>query len=430
MIIRPKVRGFVCVTAHPTGCAANVQEQIDYVKNQPPVEGGPKNVLVLGASTGYGLASRIAAAFGCGANTLGVFFERPSERGRTATPGWYNSIAFEKQAKAAGLYASSLNGDAFSKEIKEQALERIKTDMGKIDLVVYSLAAPRRTDPETGEVYRSTLKPIGTDYSNKYLDTDRRTIQEAHLEAATDEDIRNTVKVMGGEDWELWIQALKDADLLADGCKTVAYDYIGPQVTWPVYKEGTIGRAKIDLRRAKAAINESLEAIQGKAHVAVNKAVVTQASSAIPGVNLYITILFKIMKERGGHEGCIEQMSRLFNDRLYNSSDVPVDELGLIRMDDLEMADAIQNAVSEVWPKVETDTIDELTDFVGYQAEFLRLFGFGVDGVDYEVEVEPELDFASPPSRNIRVAALFFAFNESGRTTRRKRIGQNRRARA
>ena len=394
MIIRPKVRGFVCVTAHPTGCAANVQEQIDYVKNQPPVEGGPKNVLVLGASTGYGLASRIAAAFGCGANTLGVFFERPSERGRTATPGWYNSIAFEKQAKAAGLYASSLNGDAFSKEIKEQALERIKTDMGKIDLVVYSLAAPRRTDPETGEVYRSTLKPIGTDYSNKYLDTDRRTIQEAHLEAATDEDIRNTVKVMGGEDWELWIQALKDADLLADGCKTVAYDYIGPQVTWPVYKEGTIGRAKIDLRRAKAAINESLEAIQGKAHVAVNKAVVTQASSAIPGVNLYITILFKIMKERGGHEGCIEQMSRLFNDRLYNSSDVPVDELGLIRMDDLEMADAIQNAVSEVWPKVETDTIDELTDFVGYQAEFLRLFGFGVDGVDYEVEVEPELDFA------------------------------------
>ena len=393
MIIRPKVRGFVCVTAHPTGCAANIQEQIDYVKKQTPVEGGPKNVLILGASTGYGLSSRVAAAFGAGANTLGVFFERPSERGRTASPGWYNSVAFEKQAKAAGLYASSINGDAFSKDIKDQTLERIKADMGKVDLVIYSLAAPRRTDPETGEVYKSTLKPIGSNYSNKYLDTDKRTIQMAELDAATDEDIRNTVKVMGGEDWELWIQALKDSDLLSDGCKTVAYDYIGPKVTWPVYKEGTIGRAKLDLRRAKAAINETIGSIDGAAHVAVNKAVVTQASSAIPGVNLYITILFKIMKELGGHEGCIEQMARLFKDRLYNGGEVPVDELGLIRMDDWEMGEAIQNAVAEVWPKVETDTVDELTDFVGYQEEFLRLFGFGVDGVDYEAEVEPEVDF-------------------------------------
>ncbi|MGK0239460.1 MAG: enoyl-[acyl-carrier protein] reductase/trans-2-enoyl-CoA reductase (NAD+) [Candidatus Pelagisphaera sp.] len=393
MIIRPKVRGFVCVTAHPTGCAANVQEQIDYVKSQTPVKNGPKNVLILGASTGYGLSSRVAAAFGSGANTLGVFFERPSERGRTASPGWYNSVAFEKQAKAAGLYASSINGDAFSKEIKDQTLARIKADMGKIDLVIYSLAAPRRTDPETGEVYKSTLKPIGSNYSNKYLDTDKRTIQMAELDAATDEDIRNTVKVMGGEDWELWIHALRDSDLLADGCKTVAYDYIGPKVTWPVYKEGTIGRAKLDLRRAKAAINETLDPINGAAHVAVNKAVVTQASSAIPGVNLYITILFKIMKDLGGHEGCTEQMARLFKDRLYNGGEVPVDELGLIRMDDLEMGEPIQNAVAEVWPKVETDTVDELTDFVGYQEEFLRLFGFGVDGVDYEAEVEPEVDF-------------------------------------
>ena len=393
MIIRPKVRGFVCVTAHPTGCAANVQEQIDYVKSQTPVKNGPKNVLILGASTGYGLSSRVAAAFGSGANTLGVFFERPSERGRTASPGWYNSVAFEKQAKAAGLYASSINGDAFSKEIKDQTLARIKADMGKIDLVIYSLAAPRRTDPETGEVYKSTLKPIGSNYSNKYLDTDKRTIQMAELDAATDEDIRNTVKVMGGEDWELWIHALRDSDLLADGCKTVAYDYIGPKVTWPVYKEGTIGRAKLDLRRAKAAINETLGSIDGAAHVAVNKAVVTQASSAIPGVNLYITILFKIMKELGGHEGCTEQMARLFKDRLYNGGEVPVDELGLIRMDDLEMDEPIQNAVAEVWPKVETDTVDELTDFVGYQEEFLRLFGFGVDGVDYEAEVEPEVHF-------------------------------------
>ena len=393
MIIRPKVRGFVCVTAHPTGCAANVQEQIDYVKSQTPVKNGPKNVLILGASTGYGLSSRVAAAFGSGANTLGVFFERPSERGRTASPGWYNSVAFEKQAKAAGLYASSINGDAFSKEIKDQTLARIKADMGKIDLVIYSLAAPRRTDPETGEVYKSTLKPIGSNYSNKYLDTDKRTIQMAELDAATDEDIRNTVKVMGGEDWELWIQALKDSDLLADGCKTVAYDYIGPKVTWPVYKEGTIGRAKLDLRRAKAAINETIGSINGAAHVAVNKAVVTQASSAIPGVNLYITILFKIMKKLGGHEGCVEQMARLFKDRLYNGGEVPLDELGLIRMDDLEMGEPIQNAVAEVWPKVETDTVDELTDFVGYQEEFLRLFGFGVDGVDYEAEVEPEVHF-------------------------------------
>ena len=393
MIIRPKVRGFVCVTAHPTGCAANVQEQIDYVKSQTPVKNGPKNVLILGASTGYGLSSRVAAAFGSGANTLGVFFERPSERGRTASPGWYNSVAFEKQAKAAGLYASSINGDAFSKEIKDQTLARIKADMGKIDLVIYSLAAPRRTDPETGEVYKSTLKPIGSNYSNKYLDTDKRTIQMAELDAATDEDIRNTVKVMGGEDWELWIHALRDSDLLAEGCKTVAYDYIGPKVTWPVYKEGTIGRAKLDLRRAKAAINETLDPINGAAHVAVNKAVVTQASSAIPGVNLYITILFKIMKELGGHEGCTEQMARLFKDRLYNGGEVPVDELGLIRMDDLEMDEPIQNAVAEVWPKVETDTVDELTDFVGYQEEFLRLFGFGVAGVDYEAEVEPEVHF-------------------------------------
>ena len=394
MIIRPKVRGFVCVTAHPTGCAANVQEQIDYVKSQSPVENGAKNVLIVGASTGYGLASRIAAAFGCGANTLGIYFERPSERGRTATPGWYNSVALEKAAKTDGLYASSINGDAFSNEIKEQSIERIKLDMGKIDLVIYSLASPRRTDPNTGETYRSALKPIGADYSNKYLDTDKRSIQEATVDAATDEDIQNTVKVMGGDDWELWIQALKDADLLSEGFKTVAYDYIGPKVTWPIYKDGTIGQAKVDLRRAKAAINESVSELGGEAHVSVNKAVVTQASSAIPGVNLYITILFKIMKELGGHEGCIEQMQRLFSDRLYNQGgNVPLDELGLIRMDDWEMGDKIQDAVTKVWPLVSTENLEELTDFEGYQTDFLRLFGFGIKGVDYDAEVEPEVDF-------------------------------------
>ena len=394
MIIRPKVRGFVCVTAHPTGCAANVQEQIDYVKSQSPVENGSKNVLLVGASTGYGLASRIAAAFGCGANTLGIYFERPSDRGRTATPGWYNSVALEKAAKADGLYASSINGDAFSNEIKEQSIERIKLDMGKIDLVIYSLASPRRTDPKTGETYRSALKPIGAAYSNKYLDTDKRSIQEATVDAATDEDIQNTVKVMGGDDWELWIQSLKDADLLSEGFKTVAYDYIGPKVTWPIYKDGTIGQAKVDLRRAKAAINESVSELGGEAHVSVNKAVVTQASSAIPGVNLYITILFKIMKELGGHEGCIEQMQRLFSDRLYNQGgNVPLDELGLIRMDDWEMEDKIQDAVTKVWPLVSTENLEELTDFEGYQTDFLRLFGFGIKGVDYDAEVEPEVDF-------------------------------------
>lgn len=391
MIITPKVRGFVCVTAHPTGCAAHVQEQIDRVKSQPAIAGGPKNVLVIGASTGYGLASRIAAAFGCGANTVGVFFERPAEKGRTATAGWYNTIAFEQQAKAAGLKAKSINGDAFSDEIKVETIAAIKSHLGgKVDLVVYSLASPRRTDPKTGEVYKSVLKPIGRDYSNKYLDTDKKTVQDASVEAATDEDIRNTVKVMGGEDWELWIDALLAADALAEGCQTVAYDYVGPQVTWPIYKEGTIGRAKLDLRRAKDAINAKLRAVGGKAHVSVNKAVVTQASSAIPGVNLYITILFKIMKEKGGHEGCIEQIRRLYADRLYAPGGAPTDSNGLIRMDDLEMRAEIQDAVTEVWPKVQTETIDRYCDFAGYQAEFLKLFGFGLPGVDYEADVAIE----------------------------------------
>lgn len=393
MIIQPKVRGFVCVTAHPTGCAAHVQEWIDYTKSQPKIENGPKNVLIIGASTGYGLASRITAAFSSGANTLGVFFERPSERGRTATAGWYNSVAFEKQAKAAGLYANSINGDAFSNEIKEQTIERIKADMGKIDLVVYSLASPRRTDPTTGITHKSVLKPIGEAYSNKYLDTDKKTIQDATVEPATDEDILNTVKVMGGEDWELWTQALLEADLLAEGCKTVAYDYIGPQVTWPIYRDGSIGQAKLDLRRACKANNERLAGINGSSFVSVNKAVVTQASSAIPGVNLYITVLFKIMKELGGHEGCIEQIYRLLDNRLYNGGETPVDDKGLIRLDDWEMEPKIQNLVADIWPKIVTDTIDEFCDFDGYQEDFLKLFGFGFSSVDYDAEVEPEVDF-------------------------------------
>lgn len=395
MIIRPKVKGFICITAHPEGCAANVKEQIDHVKGQPPIANGPKNVLVVGASQGYGLASRVAAAFGAGANTLGVFFERPSERGRCASAGWYNSVAFEKEAKAAGLYAKSLNGDAFSDELKAQAIELIKNDMGgKIDLLVYSIGAPRRADPKTGEVYKSAIKPVGSSFSNKYLDTDKKEIDVATLEPATEEEINGTVKVMGGEDWELWIHALAEAGALADGFKTVAYDYIGPKFTWPIYKNGTLGKAKLDVRRAKDALNEKLASIGGSAFVSVNKALVTQSSSAIPGVNLYITVLYKVMKEAGTHEGCIEQMQRLFADRLYNPEGVPLDELGLIRMDDWEMRPEIQEAIEEIWPKVETDTIDEYTDFEGYQAEFLKLFGFGVEGVDYEQESELELEFS------------------------------------
>lgn len=394
MIVTPKIKGFICITAHPTGCAANVQEQIDYVKSKPAVENGPKNVLVVGASQGYGLSSRISAAFGSGANTLGVFFERPSERGRCASAGWYNSIAFEKQAKDAGLYAKSLNGDAFSDELKAQAIERIKADMGgKIDLLVYSIGAPRRTDPKTGEVYKSAIKPIGKAFSNKYLDTDKKTIQVATLEPGTEEEIKGTVKVMGGEDWELWIDALSAAGVLADGFKCVAYDYIGPQFTWPIYKDGALGQAKLDVRRAKAAINEKIAPIGGQAYVSVNKALVTQSSSAIPGVNLYITALYKVMKEKGTHEGCIEQMYRLFADRLYGSAEVPVDQLDLIRLDDWEMRPEIQDEIAAVWPLIETDTLEKYTDFDGYQAEFLKLFGFGVAGVDYDADVEIELDF-------------------------------------
>ena len=393
MIVAPKVKGFICITAHPTGCAKNVEEQIAYVKSKPPIANGPKSVLVVGASQGYGLASRISAAFGSEANTLGVFFERPSDRGRCASAGWYNSVAFEQEAKQAGLYAGSLNGDAFSNELKVQAIKSIKENMGRIDLLVYSIGAPRRADPKTGEVYKSAIKPIGSSFSNKYLDTDKKTIQTATLEPGTDEEIKGTVKVMGGEDWELWIEALSDAGVLADGFKTVAYDYIGPEFTWPIYKDGALGQAKLDVRRAKDAIKEKIKPIGGDAFVSVNKALVTQSSSAIPGVNLYITVLYKAMKEKGTHEGCIEQMQRLFATRLYSGEETCLDELGLIRMDDLEMQPEIQEEIAAIWPKITTETIDQYTDFQGYQAEFLKLFGFGLDGVDYNEDVEIEVDF-------------------------------------
>ena len=394
MIIKPKVRGFVCVTAHPTGCAAHIQQQIDHVKSKGPIKQGPKNVLVIGASTGYGLASRVTASFGSGAATLGVFYERPSEEGRPATPGWYNSIAFTRAARAAGYYAENINGDAFSEAIKQQTLAMIARDMGPIDLVVYSLASPRRTHPKTGAVHKSVLKPLGAPYTNKTVDTDKAIVSEVTIDSATEMEATDTVAVMGGEDWEMWIQALADAKLLAPGATAVAYSYIGPVHTWPVYKDGTIGAAKVDLERAAMAINAKLAAHgNGRAFISVNKALVTQASSAIPIVPLYIAILYKVMKAKGTHEGCIEQMQRLFATQLYNGSKLQFDSAGRVRVDDWEMRPEIQDAISAIWPQVTTENLATLTDIAGYQTEFLKLFGFGLPGVNYDAEVEPHITF-------------------------------------
>ncbi|WOO41953.1 enoyl-ACP reductase FabV [Rubellicoccus peritrichatus] len=391
MIVKPKIRGFVCITSHPEGCAAHVKEQIEVTKQAGELAGGPKKVLVIGASTGYGLSSRIAAAFGSGAATLGVFFERPSDKGRPASAGWYNSVAFEKAASEAGLYAKSINGDAFSDEIKAKTIEAIKADLGQVDLVIYSLASPRRVDPKDGAVYKSVLKPIGAPFRAKSVDTDKKQIIEAALEPATDEDIANTTKVMGGEDWQLWMDALQEAGVLADGSKTVAYSYIGPEVTFPIYRHGTIGKAKEDLEATAAVLQKK----GFEAYVSINKAVVTQASSAIPVVPLYVSILFKVMKEKGLHEDCIEQINRLFKEKLYNGGEVVLDEQGRLRVDDWEMKPEIQEAVKEIWPDVTTENLFEKSDFAGYQSGFLKLFGFGIDGVDYEKDVEVEIDLPS-----------------------------------
>lgn len=396
MIIKPKVRGFICTNAHPQGCAANVKEQIQYIQSQTFSENehAPKNVLVIGASTGYGLASRITATFGYGAKTLGVFFEKPPTERKTASAGYYNSAAFEAEAKAAGIYAKSINGDAFSHACKAQVIEQIQQDMGKIDLVIYSLASPRRTDPDSGETYSSTLKPIGNSYTAKNLNTDTQVVGEITVEPASDDEIATTVKVMGGEDWELWMKALRDADVLAEGVKTVAYTYLGEKLTWPIYGHATIGKAKEDLDRAAGALRGDLAELSGEANVGVLKAVVTQASSAIPVMPLYLAILFKVMKEAGTHEGCIEQLYRLYTECLYNESP-RLDDQHRLRVDDLELDPAIQAKVEAIWPEVTTDNLNELTDFAVYQAEFLRLFGFGVAGVDYDADTSPlvEADF-------------------------------------
>lgn len=387
MIVAPKIRGFICTTAHPDGCAKHVAEQIAVVKGRGPVANGPKKVLVIGSSTGYGLSSRIAAAFGSNAATIGVFFEKPGEADRCGTAGWYNSAAFEKEAKAAGLYARSFNGDAFSDEMKAQVIAAIKADLGQVDCVIYSLASPRRTDPKTGEVYKSVLKPIGENYTNKNLNTNTGVVNEVSIDPAEGDDIPQTVAVMGGEDWELWIDALQEAGVLADGVQTVSYSYIGPEVTWPIYKNGTIGRAKEDLERVQKALDAKLAPLNGKAWVSVNKALVTQASSAIPVVPLYISLLYKAMKAAGSHEDTIEQMDRLFRDRLYSGNPQP-DEAGRIRVDDWEMTPEIQEIVGKRWEEVNTENLAELGDFEGYQSSFLRLFGFGLEGVDYSAETD------------------------------------------
>jgi enoyl-[acyl-carrier protein] reductase/trans-2-enoyl-CoA reductase (NAD+) len=389
MIIKPKVRGFVCVTAHPAGCAAHVQQQIDYVRSQEPLQELPKRVLVIGASTGYGLASRIVPAFASGAATLGVFFEKPGEEGRTASAGWYNSVAFEKAANAEGLYAKSINGDAFSDAIKQQVIDTIKSDLGQVEAVIYSLASPRRSHPRTGAVHKSTLKPLGSAYTAKTVDTDKGAVTNITIEPATEQEIADTIAVMGGEDWEMWIDALAEAGVLAPGALTVAYSYIGPDLTWAIYRNGTIGKAKEDLEATAGRISAKLQADGGRAYVSINKALVTQASSAIPVVPLYISLLYKVMKERGTHEGCIEQIYRLFAKWLRTGITPQLDESGRIRIDDWEMDPGVQKAVAELWPEVSTENLEQISDIKGYRAEFLRLFGFGLGGIDYEADADP-----------------------------------------
>jgi enoyl-[acyl-carrier protein] reductase/trans-2-enoyl-CoA reductase (NAD+) len=391
MVIKPKIRGFICTNAHPAGCEAHVNEQITHVKAQTPAISGPKNVLVIGASTGYGLASRITAAFGHEAKTLGIFFEKPPTEKKTASAGWYNTAAFQKAADEAGIYAKNINGDAFSHDIKAKAIEAIKADMDKVDLVVYSLASPRRTDPDTGEVYSSTLKPIGQSVTTKNLNTSKRVIDEVSVEAANDAEIQGTIDVMGGADWELWMNALNEAGVLADGVKTVAYTYIGKELTWPIYGKATIGKAKEDLDRAATAINTATAKLNGQARVTSLNAVVTQASSAIPIMPLYISAMFKVMKADGTYEGCIEQITNLFKENIYSESP-RLDDQGRFRQNYKELEDSVQQRVTDIWNSVDTDTIDELTDYVSYHQEFLKLFGFGVDGVDYDADLSTVVD--------------------------------------
>lgn len=394
MVIKPKIRGFICTTAHPVGCAEHVREQVEYVKGQKPVD-GPKRVLVIGSSTGYGLASRIAAAFGAGADTIGVCFERPASDSRTGTAGWYNTVAFEELAREAGKKAFTVNGDAFSDEIKSEVIDLIRRELGQVDLVVYSLASPRRTHPKTGESFSSVIKPVGRSFTSKTVDVNSEKVTEVTIEPATEDEVRQTIGVMGGEDWEMWIDAMLEAGVLAENATTIGYSYIGPELTFPIYREGTIGQAKNDMERASRNLNEKLGATGGRSFISVNKALVTQSSSAIPVVPLYISILYKVMKEHGNHEGCIEQMYRLFADRLYTGGETPTDDQGRIRLDDLEMLPEIQSDVMSRWEQINSDNIASLASIDGYKDDFLHLFGFGFDGVDYDADVDPNVEWPS-----------------------------------
>jgi len=394
MIIKPKVRGFICTTAHPEGCFKAVEAQINYVKSQEKFS-GPVNVLIIGASTGYGLASRIAATFGAGARTIGVFYEKPAEGDRTASAGWYNSAAFEEIAHRDHFYAKSINGDAFSMEIKKQAAQLIRSDLQQVDLIIYSLATPRRVHPITGEMYSSVLKPTEKMFCGKTIDVFRGEVKSAEIEPANEEEIAHTVKVMGGEDWQMWIDFLDQENLLAKGIVTVAYSYIGPELTYDLYKNGSIGKAKLDLKLTADRLNQRLKAIHGRALVTIAKAVVTQSSSAIPVVPLYISILYKLMKQNGTHEGCIEQMYRLFHEKLYSTRSSAYDAEGYIRVDDLEMRQDIQEKIKKVWAEVSTDNLMILTDLQGYRDDFYQLFGFNIVGVDYDQDVSPQRDIKS-----------------------------------
>lgn len=391
MIIEPRMRGFICLTSHPVGCEKNVLNQIEYTRKKGIID-GPKKVLVIGASTGFGLSSRITSAFGANAATIGVFFEKPPSSGKTASPGWYNSAAFQKEATNAGIYAKSINGDAFSDAIKKKTIDLIKQDLGKIDLVIYSLASPVKTNPKTGITHRSVLKPIGQTFSNKTVDFHTGIVSDVTIEPCSEEDIANTVEVMGGDDWKLWIQALIDADVLADQAMTLAYSYIGPQVTKAIYREGTIGKAKDHLEATAFEIQDLLKPLEGSAFISVNKALVTQASSAIPVIPLYISLLYKTMKEKDLHEGCIEQINRLFRERLYIKDEIPLDTKGRIRIDDWEMREDVQNEITKLWKLADTSTLPEIGDLNGYKSDFLNLFGFGFDGVDYNEDVNENID--------------------------------------
>ena len=396
MIIKPKYRGFICTTTHPIGCQKNVADQIAITKQQGVKANGPKKVLVIGSSSGYGLAARITAAFGYQADTLGVFFEKPATERKPGTAGWYNSWAFEEQAKEAGLYAKSINGDAFSDEVRAKTIETIKADLGEVDLVIYSLASPVRKLPTTGEVKRSVLKPIGETYRSSAIDTNKDVIIEAEIEPATEQEIADTIEVMGGQDWELWMQALDKAGVLAKGVKTAAFSYIGTEITWPIYWHGALGKAKEDLDRAAAELNKMLaEKYSGTANVAVLKSVVTQASAAIPVMPLYIALVYKVMKDKNLHEGTIEQLNRLFRSQLYRDDGKPteLDEVGRLRMDDWELRDDVQEACTKLWGEVNDDNLFEITDYANYKREFLKLFGFERDDVDYEADISPLVDF-------------------------------------